>query len=86
MASSNQAPSGAIFCGETSDVGYVLGRMRYFWIFALLVLAVCALNGCASTSSSTAASGDPVPGESKSEESRLQPTTSGGTPGATVKW
>jgi hypothetical protein len=58
--------------------------MKYLWIFALLALAVCGFSGCASTGSTTA-SGDPVPGEKKDEESRLQPGAGTG-PNASVKW
>jgi uncharacterized protein YceK len=58
--------------------------MKYLWIFVLLALAIYGLSGCASTSS-TSASGDPVPGEKTGDESRLQPG-SGMGPNASVKW
>jgi hypothetical protein len=57
--------------------------MKFLWTFALLALAIFGLSGCASTSST--ASGDPVPGEKTGEESRLQPGTGTG-PNASVKW
>lgn len=58
--------------------------MKYLWRFALLALVLCGFSGCASTSST--ASGDPVPGEAKNaEDSRLQPGTGTG-PNASVKW
>jgi len=58
--------------------------MKYLWIFALFAIAICAVGGCASTSSTTA-SGDPVPGEKTGEESRLAPGTAPGA-NASVKW
>ncbi|MEY2556177.1 MAG: hypothetical protein QOF93_1321 [Verrucomicrobiota bacterium] len=57
--------------------------MKYLWRLALLALAIFGLSGCASTSST--ASGDPVPGEKTGEESRLQPGAGTG-PNASVKW
>lgn len=57
--------------------------MKYPWGFALLALAIFGLSGCASTTST--ASGDPVPGEKTGEESRLQPGAGTG-PNASVKW
>jgi hypothetical protein len=54
-------------------------------MLAILTAAICGFSGCASTST-TAASGDPVPGEKRSEEeSRLQPGAGAG-PNASVKW
>jgi hypothetical protein len=58
--------------------------MKYLLMLALLTAAICGFSGCASTSS-TAASGDPVPGEKTGEESRLQPGAGTG-PNASVKW
>ena len=58
--------------------------MKYLLMLAILTVAICAFSGCASTSSTTA-SGDPVPGEKTGEESRLQPG-SGMGPNASVKW
>jgi hypothetical protein len=57
--------------------------MKYLWRLALLSLVLCGFSGCASTTST--ASGDPVPGEKTSEESRLQPGAGTG-PNASVKW
>lgn len=58
--------------------------MKYLWRLTLLSLVLYGFSSCASTSST--ASGDPVPGEAKSaEESRLQPGT-GTSPNASVKW
>ncbi len=57
--------------------------MKHLWRFALLALAIFGFSGCATTSST--ASGDPVPGEKIGEESRLQPGTGSG-PNASVKW
>jgi len=51
---------------------------------AILTAAIFGFSGCASTSSTTA-SGDPVPGEKTGEESRLQPGAGAG-PNASVKW
>jgi len=58
--------------------------MKYLLMLAILIAALCGFSGCASTSSTTA-SGDPVPGEKTSEESRLQPAAGAG-PNASVKW
>jgi uncharacterized protein YceK len=58
--------------------------MKYLSMLAILIAVLCSLSGCASTGAHTA-SGDPVPGEKTSEESRLQPGT-GTTPNASVKW
>jgi len=58
--------------------------MKYLSILAILFAAIYGLSGCASTSTTTA-SGDPVPGEQKGEESRLQPGAGAG-PNASVKW
>jgi hypothetical protein len=58
--------------------------MKYLLMLAILTAAICGFGGCASTST-TAASGDPVPGEKTSEESRLQPGAGAG-PNASVKW
>ncbi len=59
--------------------------MKYLWIFALVALAIFGFSGCASTSST--ASGDPVPGEAKSaEEGRLSPGAGTSGPNASVKW
>ena len=58
--------------------------MRYLLMLAILTAAMCGFGGCASTSSTTA-SGDPVPGEKTGEESRLQPGAGAG-PNASVKW
>jgi len=59
--------------------------MKYLWRFALLALVISGFSGCASTSDSTTASGDPVPGEKTGDESRLQPGAGTG-PNASVKW
>jgi len=57
--------------------------MKYLLMLAIL-LAIYGFSGCATTG--TTASGDPVPGETKSmEESRLQPGAGAG-PNASVKW
>jgi hypothetical protein len=53
-------------------------------MLAILTAAICGFSGCASTSTTTA-SGDPVPGEKRDEESRLQPGAGTG-PNASVKW
>jgi hypothetical protein len=58
--------------------------MKYLWRFALLALVILGFSGCASTG--TTASGDPVPGEKKDEDSRLQPGASSTGPNASVKW
>jgi hypothetical protein len=59
--------------------------MKYFLMLAILAIAICGFSGCASSDTKTA-SGDPVPGETKSmEESRLQPGAGAG-PNASVKW
>jgi hypothetical protein len=59
--------------------------MKYLLMLAILTAAICGLSSCASTGTTTA-SGDPVPGETKSmEESRLQPGAGTG-PNASVKW
>jgi uncharacterized protein YceK len=58
--------------------------MKYLLMLAILTAAICGFSGCASTSSTTA-SGDPVPGEKTGEESRLQPGAGTG-PNASVKW
>jgi hypothetical protein len=62
--------------------------MKYISILAILIAAVCVLNGCASTdTASSSSTGERVPGETKStEESRLQPGVGGAGPNATVKW
>jgi len=62
--------------------------MKYLSILAILVAAICALNGCASTDTTTSSSrGEAVPGEAKSaDESRVQPGMSSGGPNASVKW
>ncbi len=58
--------------------------MKYLLMLAILAAAICGFSGCATTG--TTASGDPVPGETKSmEESRLQPGAGAG-PNASVKW
>jgi uncharacterized protein YceK len=57
--------------------------MKYLSILAILAAVIYGLSGCASTSST--AGGDPVPGEQKGEESRLQPGAGAG-PNASVKW
>lgn len=60
--------------------------MKYLLMLAILTAAICGFSSCASTST-TAASGDPVPGEKRSEEeSRLQPGAGSGGPNASVKW
>jgi hypothetical protein len=58
--------------------------MKYLLMLAILTAAICGFSGCASTSTTTA-SGDPVPGEKRDEESRLQPGAGTG-PNASVKW
>lgn len=61
--------------------------MKYLSILAILIAAVWALGGCASTDTGTASSGERVPGEVKStEESRVQPGVGGAGPNASVKW
>jgi hypothetical protein len=57
--------------------------MKYLLMLAILSATIFGLSGCASTGST--ASGEPVPGEKTSEESRLQPGTGTG-PNASVKW
>jgi hypothetical protein len=57
--------------------------MKYLLMLTILIAALCGFSGCASDSST--ASGDPVPGEKTSEESRLQPGAGAG-PNASVKW
>jgi hypothetical protein len=57
--------------------------MKYLLMLAIVTAVICGFSGCASTG--TTASGDPVPGEKKGEESRLQPGTGAG-PNASVKW
>ena len=60
--------------------------MKYLLRVLLLALAIMGVTGCSSTGTSATASGDPVPGETKSlEESRLQPGAGSG-PNASVKW
>ena len=59
--------------------------MKYLLMLAILTAAICGLSGCATTGT-TAASGDPVPGETKSEDSRLQPGAGTSGPNASVKW
>jgi len=59
--------------------------MKYISSLAILIAAICALNGCASTDTASN-KGEAVPGEVKSaEESRLQPGAGTG-PNASVKW
>jgi hypothetical protein len=58
--------------------------MKYLSMLAILIAAICGLSSCASTGSTTA-SGDAVPGEKISDESRLQPGAGTG-PNASLKW
>ena len=59
--------------------------MKHLLRFLLLALVIIGFSSCSSTGTSTTASGDPVPGEKKDEESRLQPGAGAG-PNASVKW
>jgi len=58
--------------------------MKYFWISALFGVAIYAFSGCASTTSKTAG-GEPIPGEQKSEDQRIAPSTSS-LGAASVRW
>ena len=58
--------------------------MKYLLMLAILTAAICGFSGCSTTG--TTAGGDPVPGEKKDEDSRLQPGASTTGPNASVKW
>jgi hypothetical protein len=61
--------------------------MKSISILAIYIGAVCVLGGCASTDTATSTSaGDPVPGQVKSSEERLQPGVGNAGPNASVKW
>ena len=60
--------------------------MKHISMLAVYVAAVCVLSGCASTDTASSAGGDPVPGQVKSSEERLQPGVGNTGPNASVKW
>jgi hypothetical protein len=61
--------------------------MKYLSILAIYIFAACGLTGCASTdTTASTSSADPVPGQVKSSEERLQPGVGNAGPNASVKW
>ena len=61
--------------------------MKYISILGIMIAVISALGGCAPTDTTTsAAAGDPVPGQVKGSDERLQPGVSTGGPNASVKW